>query len=375
VLDRVEPRGFREVSYRVRSDLRGRYPLGPLQLRLGDPFGLCELSRSFTTSDLLTVVPQVQTLPAVKLTGEWSGFGDSHARAVALAGEDDVVPREYRHGDDLRRVHWRSTAKYGELMVRREEQPLRHHATVLLDTRDRGHRGSGPASSFEWAVSAAASVALHLLERGYEVRLLTDTGEQATASGALTSAAGALTNGTTEAAGLMLDRLAVVELSDGSGLSRAEDVLRLGGEGLLVAILGGLDDEQLAELSRLRRRTGAAVALLLDTDSWTLLRGLGNTANGGTNGGTNGNGKGNGNGGANGNGGGNGAAGPGGDAEQAADRDAHRERHQRLLRQAGWRVLPAASGDSLPELWRLLAQGSGGAGPRLSTATTTDGGS
>ena len=48
VLDRVEAGGRREVSYRVRSDLRGRYPLGPLQLRLSDPFGMCELTRSFS---------------------------------------------------------------------------------------------------------------------------------------------------------------------------------------------------------------------------------------------------------------------------------------------------------------------------------------
>jgi uncharacterized protein (DUF58 family) len=277
---------------------------------------------------------------------------------VALAGEDDVVPREYRHGDDLRRVHWRSTAKYGELMVRREEQPLRHHATVLLDTRSRGHRGSGPASSFEWAVSAAASIALHLLQLGYEVRLLTDTGEQVTAAGALSAGGSA-----TEAAGLLLDQLAVVEFSEGSGLSRAEEVLRLGGEGLLVAILGSLDDEQLAELSRLRRRSGSAVALLLDTDSWTLLRGLGATGNGAGNG--NGSGHEHGNGGGAGNGAGNGSAG-----EEPADA---RERHQRLLREAGWRVLPARSGDSLPELWRLLGR-AGGAGsgsrPPLHPATT-----
>ncbi len=66
VLDRVEPRGHREVSYRVRSDLRGRYPLGPLQLRLSDPFGMCEVTRAFTASDVLTVVPHVykrQTAP------------------------------------------------------------------------------------------------------------------------------------------------------------------------------------------------------------------------------------------------------------------------------------------------------------------------
>jgi uncharacterized protein (DUF58 family) len=349
VLDRVEPRGHREVSYRVRSDMRGRYPLGPLQLRLGDPFGLCELTRSFVASDLLTVVPQVQALSEVKLTGEWSGFGDSQSRAVALAGEDDVVPREYRHGDDLRRVHWRSTAKYGELMVRREEQPLRHHATVLLDTRDRGHRGSGPASSFEWAVSAAASIALHLLERGYEVRLLTDTGEAVTGVGALSAGGSA-----GEAAGVLLDHLAVVQLSEGSGLSRAEEVLRLGGEGLLVAILGNLEDEQLAELSRLRRRSGSAVALLLDTDSWTL-RGPGGAPARNGNGNSHGNGDGN-------------------HGARTAEAGDPRERHQRLLREAGWRVLPARSGDALPQLWRLLGRaGTAGAARNGHAGTSTAG--
>ncbi len=317
VLDRVEPRGHREVSYRVRSDLRGRYPLGPLQLRLGDPFGLCELTRSFTASDTLTVVPQVQPLSPVKLTGEWTGYGDSHSRAVALAGEDDVVPREYRHGDDLRRVHWRSTAKYGELMVRREEQPLRSRATVLLDTRALGHRGNGPASSFEWAVSAAASISLHLLERGYAVRLLTDTGDAVTGAGG-----SGLGGASEEAAGLLLDTLAMVQLSEGQGLAPAEEVLRLGGEGLVVALLGSLDDEQLAELSRLRRRTATAVAVLLDSPSWTL---RGQAA---------------------------GAAAPAGSGGSGANAAPAGDEQVRLLREAGWNVLAARSGDSLPDLWR-----------------------
>ncbi|MFD6751237.1 DUF58 domain-containing protein, partial [Streptomyces anthocyanicus] len=135
VLDRVEAGGRREVSYRVRSDLRGRYPLGPLQLRLTDPFGMCELTRSFSTYDTLTVIPRVEALPPVRLTGEAKGYGDGRQRSLALAGEDDIIPRGYRYGDDLRRVHWRLTARYGELMVRREEQPQRSRCTVLLDTR------------------------------------------------------------------------------------------------------------------------------------------------------------------------------------------------------------------------------------------------
>ncbi|HEY3482426.1 MAG TPA: DUF58 domain-containing protein, partial [Streptomyces sp.] len=234
VLDRVEPAGHREVSYRVRSDLRGRYPLGPLQLRLTDPFGMCELTRSFSAFDTLTVVPRVEPLPPVRLAGEANGYGESRTRALAFAGEDDVIPRGYRHGDDLRRVHWRSTAKYGELMVRREEQPHRARCTVLLDTRRRAYYGAGPDSAFEWAVSGAASIATHMLERGFAVRLLTDTGSSVPGH----EGAGGFAGDSSDMAGVLLDTLAVVDHSDDEGLSAAYEVLRSGSEGLLVAFLG-----------------------------------------------------------------------------------------------------------------------------------------
>lgn len=80
VLDRMEAGARREVSYRVRSDLRGRYPLGPLQLRLSDPFGMCELNRSFSSYDTLTVTPRVEALPPVRLSGESKGYGDGLQR-------------------------------------------------------------------------------------------------------------------------------------------------------------------------------------------------------------------------------------------------------------------------------------------------------
>jgi uncharacterized protein (DUF58 family) len=262
VLDRIEPGGRREVSYRIRSDLRGRYPLGPLELRLADPFGMCELARSFAAHDMLTVVPRVDPLPPVRLGGGAQGHGDGRRRSMAEAGEDDVLPRGYRYGDDLRRVHWRSTARYGELMVRREEQPRRARCTVLLDTRRVAFRGAGPGSAFEWSVSGAASVLTHMLERGFSVRLLTDTGRQVPGEGS--AALGAAGAGTAEAAGLLMDTLAVVGHSDGAGLSRARDALAQGGEGLLVAFLGALDEEQARIVARMRHGAGGAVAFLPD---------------------------------------------------------------------------------------------------------------
>lgn len=266
VLDRVEAGGRREVSYRVRSDLRGRYPLGPLQLRLTDPFGMCELTRSFSAFDTLTVVPRTESLPAVRLAGEASGYGEGRQRSLALAGDDDIIPRAYRHGDDLRRVHWRSTARYGELMVRREEQPQRARCTVLLDTRRTAFQGAGPDSAFEWAVSGAASALMHLLERGFSVRLLTDTGSSVPGQGAEGFAGSS--HESAEAAGMMMDTLSVVDHSDGAGLSRSYEVLRGTSEGLLIGFFGDLDDEQTALAARMRRSSGAAVAFVLDSGTW-----------------------------------------------------------------------------------------------------------
>ncbi|MFF4007846.1 DUF58 domain-containing protein [Streptomyces sp. NPDC001717] len=326
VLDRVEPGGRREVSYRVRSDLRGRYPLGPLQLRLTDPFGLVELTRSFSTYDTLTVIPRTEPLPPVRLAGDSSGYGDGGRRSLALAGDDDVIPRTYRRGDDLRRVHWRSTARYGELMVRREEQPQRSRATVLLDTRDVAFEGAGPDSAFEWAVSAAASSLVHLLEQGFSVRLLTDTGTSVPGEGA-----GGFSSGgheSAEAAGLMMDTLAVIGHSDGAGISRAHDALRgagqgggFGGDGLLVAFFGDLDDVQTELAARMRQRAGAAVAFVLDSATWA------------------------------------------GEPALAQDLPSPAERLRRL-RDAGWTAVAVPPGAAFGELWRHA-----GAAP-LGTATS-----
>ena len=163
----------RHVTYQVRSDVRGRFEIGPMTVRVTDPFGLIELGRAFHTTVPLTVTPRTVALPHIPLGGAWTGSGDNRPRAFATGSAEDVTVREYRRGDDLRRVHWRSSARVGELMVRREEQPWQSRATLFLDNRLRAHRGQGVASSLEAAVSAAASIAVHLSQRGFTVRLVT----------------------------------------------------------------------------------------------------------------------------------------------------------------------------------------------------------
>ena len=169
--------------------------------------------------------------------------------------------REYRHGDDLRRVHWRSTARYGELMVRREEQPWQARCTVLLDTRAIAHRGAGPASSFEWAV-----VGGRVGRRAPGARGATTCGCSPTPARTSPSAGHDVDGGGSDFEGALLDALAVVQTSPNTACATPRRALRRGGgDGLLVAVLGALDPEETRLLSRLRHGSTAAVAVLLDT--------------------------------------------------------------------------------------------------------------
>jgi uncharacterized protein (DUF58 family) len=309
VLDRVEPRGAREITYTLRSDVRGRFEIGPLSVRLADPFGLVELTRSFARVDKLVVTPAIQPLPDVHLTGEWTGGGDSHARTIAAAGEDDVATREYRHGDDLRRVHWKTTAKRGELMVRREEQHWQSRCTLFLDTRHRAYHGEGPGSAFEYAVSAAASIGIALARDGFGLQLTTDTGVALNGYGGLTDVGG----GPLE--GILLEELAIVRPSRRLNLAQG---IRGGGisagDGLLVAVFGTLDDEDTDLVARLRQGRGTGIAVLVDSMSWA--------------------------------------------SEKFRESEAARYAERvRRLRTAGWRVVPVGYGQALAKAWPLAGSG------------------
>ncbi|HMI27468.1 MAG TPA: DUF58 domain-containing protein, partial [Streptosporangiaceae bacterium] len=253
VLDGVERGGVRELSYPLRSDLRGKFTIGPLEVKIADSFGLVELGRSFATTSTLVVTPKVVPLARTAIGASWVGEGDGRTRAAAAAGEDDVVPRAYRDGDELRRVHWRSTARYGELMVRREEQRWRNRALLLLDTRRGAHAGSGLSSSFEYAIGAAASIGVHLARGGMDGHLITDAGPVPDAR---------------MFEDVLLDSLAVIKPSRGTELSGGLAAIRAAGGGLLVVVAGRLSAAAARQLATSRRDGGPAIALLLAVSTW-----------------------------------------------------------------------------------------------------------
>jgi uncharacterized protein (DUF58 family) len=252
VLEEIEPGGYRELSYQIRSETRGKFTVGPLRIRVADSFGLVEISRSFRETSALVVTPRIVPLPRAAALSSWLGEGDGGMRTISAVGEDDAAPRQYQDGDGLRRVHWKSTARYGELMVRREEHQWRNSASVFLDTRRSAHSGSGPSATFEFAVSAAASIGAHLSGVGFRTRLITDAGEIAP-------------HGTFD--DTLLDMLAVISPSRDVSLGAGTSALASAG-GQLIAVVGRLSAEDASALAASRRGNAPAMALLLAVSAW-----------------------------------------------------------------------------------------------------------
>jgi uncharacterized protein (DUF58 family) len=152
------------------------FAIGPIAIAYSDPFGLAVGFMTLGGSDELVVTPHVTELP---FSGVWLEAPDGEARMVQASGvgnADDLMTREYRRGDALRRVHWRASARHGELMVRQEEQRAYPEATIIIDTREAGyddHRGNGSFSAdFEWAIEMLASLGVHLHREGFVVRVV-----------------------------------------------------------------------------------------------------------------------------------------------------------------------------------------------------------
>jgi uncharacterized protein (DUF58 family) len=247
---RLSSRGTATLTYPLEPVLRGVHRVGPLTGTASDPLGLAEFEQELAGADRLVVLPRV-----VPLRGLPPALGAGEGTAGAALnhqgqGTTDVLIRAYRQGDELRRVHWRSTARHGELMVRLEERPWRGGMTLLLDRRDAAHRGRGADSSLEFAVSLAASVCMHLLGRGETITLVTEDG------------VALIPPGTASGREPLLEALAGLRPSARTDLGGPE--LTAGSE--VLAVLGALGPGQVEALCT--RHPAGGHAVLCDTATW-----------------------------------------------------------------------------------------------------------
>jgi len=161
-----------ELGYTLHPPRRGRFEIGPLVVEHEDWFGFARERLELGGTHTLLVVPELVALAGEVLRPAQGDGAEILARSVVAGRDDDLSTREYRPGDALRRVHWRASARHGELMVRQEEAHSTTVARLLVDTRADGYPDLGPAGTsahFEWVVRMTGSLALHLDALGYRV--------------------------------------------------------------------------------------------------------------------------------------------------------------------------------------------------------------
>ena len=235
------------AAYRLPTAERGILRVGPLEVEVSDPFGLASIRTGGAPVAELTVWPAVdEIVPLPHTQGDDPHGGVDYPNPMAAHGDDFYALRPYVTGDDLRRVHWRSTARRDQLMVRQDEMPWQGRATVLLDTRRVAHSNA----SFERAVSAAASILVATARHRFLLRLVTTAGHD-----------------TGFAAGSshieeMLEHLAAVRLVEAGRLpTLVANLRRPGNGGALAAIVGGRVGTELDSLGHLRSSYGHLVTV------------------------------------------------------------------------------------------------------------------
>lgn len=166
-----------EVEYGVVARRRGRIPVGPLLVERTDPLGVASAKRRAGAAATLTVLPAVhEVLPPIAATR--IDLDPDASSVFGMAGEQrDIIAREYRAGDPLRSVDWRSTAHRGELMVRAEAAAAAVSTALAFDAREVVWADE---RTFEWGVEAAASLVAAVGRRGSVVRFVQDARSAAT---------------------------------------------------------------------------------------------------------------------------------------------------------------------------------------------------
>lgn len=172
VLTGVRPRTTREAAYTILPQSRGRYPIGPLTADASDAFGLTRRRVRLEGRDELLVTPEVEDLSAPPDSVSGTNVGSARARQLLRTGDEYFTMRAYQEGDDLRRIHWPSVARTGDLMIRQDEATKRASGLIFLDDRQNAI-GTAHTTAFERAITSAASVGALFVRNGFTLRFAT----------------------------------------------------------------------------------------------------------------------------------------------------------------------------------------------------------
>jgi uncharacterized protein (DUF58 family) len=263
---------------RTPCTLRGKYTLGPATLISGDPFGIFRLEREVEGTSEVLVYPQTAALPGFTLpSAELPGGQDVKSRTYHVTPNVATI-RDYQPGDSFNRIHWRSTARSGQLMVKEFELDPTAEIYLVLDMQERAQqqvaveqiarkdaRGDGrnlrlAESTEEYGVLAAASVARHLLEQNRSLGLVS-WGQHREVIPAERESRQLFK---------ILEALAVLRAHGTQPLAEvlAAESTRFGRNCTLVIITPSLDERWVASLQHLLYRGVRAVVVQIDAQSF-----------------------------------------------------------------------------------------------------------
>lgn len=248
-------RRSRAVAYQLSPRIRGRHSVGPLEVTLTDPFGAVRRRREVRGSSSLLVLPHYEEITTMPTGVQRVGI----VRTSPLVGQGDefYALRAYEEGDDLRKIHWPTSMKTGQLVIRQEELLAEPRALIVLDTTAAKHRGRGAASSLEAAVSAAASIAVLAVRRRMRIEVVTPDGP--------------LLNQRAKSVDQLLEALAVVQPSERPHLAKSLEHAssqRPGRPALLVVISPGLRRDEFRAVAARARASAAGAFVLIDAHSF-----------------------------------------------------------------------------------------------------------
>jgi uncharacterized protein (DUF58 family) len=266
----------RRWAARTVCTMRGKFTLGPATLVSGDPFGIFRLERPVAGTSEVLVYPRMTPLPGFSLpSAELPGGQDVKSRAFHVTPNVSTI-RDYQPGDSFNRIHWRSTARTGQLMVKEFELDPTAEMYIVLDMQERvqqmlapvrKERGAQPLSeqriaesTEEYGVLAAASITRQLLEQNRMLGLIS-WGQHREVIPAERESRQLFK---------ILEALAVLRAHGAQPLAEvlAAESVRFGRNCTLVIITASLDERWIVSLQHLLYRGVRAVVVLVDPQSF-----------------------------------------------------------------------------------------------------------
>jgi uncharacterized protein (DUF58 family) len=175
--------GSRVIHFRITAKRRGHYTVGPIRVTLGDPFGLFQGHREFHSKATVTVYPRVHQIEGLPVPLS-QPFGPVRTREKAFEDPSNQAEiRKYRPGDNPRHIHWKTSARMGELMLREYELNATTQMVIFPDMHEAaqiGAAGEGQASTVETAIELAASLGALGLRRKIDFGLISHGQERYT---------------------------------------------------------------------------------------------------------------------------------------------------------------------------------------------------